>query len=54
MWGLILCVGGQEKPFESIMCKPDDTRFDICRMFLATLQVRSHPSSRLWLYRLRG
>ena len=40
MSGLIWCVGGQEKPFESIMCKPDDTRFDICRMFLATLQVR--------------
>ena len=55
LWGLIWCGGGQEKPFESIMCKPDDTRFDICRMFLATLQVRSPSPLPPWLvHRQRG
>jgi hypothetical protein len=28
--------------FRKIMCKADDTRFDICRMFLATLQLANN------------
>ena len=32
----------EPEDFRKIMCKADDTRFDICRMFLATLQLANN------------